>query len=130
ITGFLPSYYEFSNVERTKDEHDSGIGKISVHSEGKNNLLLEYPEQVTATMVSQKCENNEFRRHFYRSHLLAKSTGSYIPLLVDTSYSEPDSRILLMMERVSQKRERIVISTIALDWELHKELLTNIIIYL
>lgn len=81
-------------------------------------------------MINKKCQVNEFRRHFYRSHLSPKSGGVYSPILVDASYHDPAPRILLMALRTPQKRERIVVSTIALDWEFHEELLTNIITYI
>ena len=127
-TMFLPELYEFFTVERPKAEKDSGIGNISGYDK-EEHILLHYPTKVTAETTTHYCENNEFKRHFYRSHIIPKSKGSYLPIFVDTSYEDVKSRNLLMVNLVPQNGERIVISTIAIDWEFHENLLTNIITY-
>ena len=126
-TGFLPSEYEFISIERPQLERDSGQGSISVAPDANGHVLLVHPETVSAEVVEERCRLNEFRRHFYRSHLAPKSAGAYLPLLGDFSYPDPASRVLLMVNRSPKSRERVVVSTVAVDWEFHQALLTNII---
>jgi len=127
-TGFLPEAYEFFTVERPKSEKDSGEGKISTYN-NEDHILLQYPKRVTAELTMQHCEKNEFKKHCYRSHIVPYIDGSYVPIFVDRSYKEVPSRSLLMVNLVPQNGERVVISTIALDWEFHEDLLTNLIAY-
>jgi hypothetical protein len=68
-TGFLPPLYEFHTIERPKYEKDSGKGDISVSNEGRH-ILLDYPMYVTSEMTKAICQQNEFKRHYYRSHLI------------------------------------------------------------
>lgn len=128
-TLFLPDLYDFFTVERPREEKDSGVGNISILS-NEQNLLLNYPTSVTVEMTKKHCENNAFKRHFYRSHIVPKTVGAYHQIFVDTSYEKANNRNLLMVNLVPQNGERIVISTIAIDWEFHENLLTNIITYI
>lgn len=136
-TLFLPDIYEFHTVIRPKIEKDSGEGNISVFNlaidaERKidDHILLRYPHKVTAELTTKYCEKNEFRRHFYRSHIIPQNIEAYTPIFVDTSYEDVKQRNLLMVNSVPQHGERIVVSTIAIDWEFHEELLTNIVCYI
>lgn len=125
-TGFLPDHYDFLTLARPKKEADSGQGHIAVAPGSEGHPLLTHPHPVTAEIVTQVCQKNEFRKHFYRSHLSALSVGTYVPVLQDNSHSGAP-RVLLMAGCAPQGRERVVVSTIALDWEFHQDLLTNII---
>lgn len=128
-TKFLPDLYEFYTVERPKIEKDSGEGQISIYN-NEDHILLQYPKKVTAEKTKEHCENNEFKKHLYRSHVIPNTNSSYIPIFVDTSYEEVPSRSLMMVNLVPHNSERIVISTIAIDWEFHENLLTNLISYI
>lgn len=128
-TIFLPELYEFYTVERPKEEKDSGEGKISIYN-NEENILLQFPKIITVERTTEHCKKNEFRQHFYRSRIIPKTNGAYQPIFVDTSYDNVNCRNLLMVNLVPQNRERIVISTIAIDWEFHEDLLTNLIIYI
>ncbi len=128
-TLFLPDLYEYYTVERPKVEKDSGIGEISIATEDQH-ILLQYPAEVTAEMTQFHCENNEFKKHVYRSHIVPQRSGSFVPIFIDTSYENISSRNLIMVNLVPQNGERIVISTIAIDWEFHENLLLNIITYI
>ncbi|MBK9043198.1 MAG: hypothetical protein IPN97_08425 [Saprospiraceae bacterium] len=127
-TNFLPALYDFFTVERPKKEKDSGEGNISINNK-QEHILLQYPTIVTAELTKKHCERNEFKKHFYRSHIVPTSSGSYLPIFEDTSYDSPKTRELLMINLVPQNGERIIVSTIAIDWEFHENLLTNIITY-
>lgn len=128
-TGFLPDIYDFYTVERPKEEKDSGRGDIS-QEQNNDSLLLTYPRRVTSEMTKSRCESNEFKKHFYRSHIITCHTGIYQTIFFDKSYQNVSHRNLLMANISSAKGERIVLSTIAVDWEFHEALLTNIITYI
>ena len=81
-------------------------------------------------MVQTTCERNGFRRHIYRSHIIPDRPGAYVSLLVDNTTDPKNPRTLLVTNAISQKGERIVVSTIAIDWEFHQDLLINIIVYI
>jgi hypothetical protein len=131
LTGFLPDTYEFQTVERPKSEKDSGKGKISTpRTDQTEQILLNYPCKVTPELTTNYCEENEFKRHFYRSFIVPKNIASYSPVFVDVSYTESNQRNLLMVNLAPLYGERVVISTIAIDWEFHEELLVNIIRYI
>lgn len=128
-TLFLPDLYDFYTVERPKDEKDSGIGEITLNN-NEEHIILNYPTKVTTDLTKNHCETNEFKRHYYRSHIIPKTNGAYLPIFVDSSYENVNNRSLLLLNLVPQNGERIVISTIAIDWEFHENLLTNIITYI
>lgn len=136
-TQFLPDLYEFYTVVRPKVEKDSGQGVISVFEKvvanklnNDQHILLQHPQFVTAEETMRHCEKNEFQRHFYRSHLIPQVPDSYSPILIDTSYEDVKFRNLLMANSISHNGERVVISTIVIDWEFHEDLLTNVICYI
>jgi hypothetical protein len=130
ITGFLPKNYDFRTVERPSDEEDSGKGQVSVNQDSRDNILLVFPNQITGKLINERCMNNEFRRHFYRSHLVPVTAGAYIPLLLDTSYKVQNFRVLLMVGSAPNLDERVVVSTISIDWEFQNEILENIVRYI
>lgn len=128
-TEFLPEYYEFCTRSRPKPERDSGVGRIAIPQGSENHPIMGFPKDVSSSQVEERCKKNEFRRHFYRSHLEAVCNEAYQPILVDSSYPDPASRVLLMVSKSPRKQERVVVSTIALDWEFHESLLSNILSY-
>lgn len=135
ITCFLPDYYEFYTVIRPRSEKDSGQGEINIFNlndnlDSETQLILQYPQEVTVEKTTMHCMQNEFQKHFYRSHIVPLNTDAYASVFVDTSYQEENSRNLLMVNSVSQFGERVVVSTIAIDWEFHGDLLTNIIYHI
>jgi len=129
-TDFLPDKYDFCTVPRT--EASSGEGKISFFD--KTEILLKYPEQIDENKINQKCESNPFMKHFYRSLIQPVEKITYTPILVDNSYQDENNKLvlrnLLMKNAFPEHGERIVISTIAIDWEYHKQLLKNIITFI
>ena len=128
-TRFLPEQFDFQTIQRPKNEKDSGEGLLELAN--SDNLLLRYPNTITETETRNHCCNNGFRRHMYRSMIRPVTQGVYEPLIVDRSYNNTkEERWLLVTNTVSQYGERIVVSTIAIDWEMHNHLLENIILYI
>ena len=127
-TGFLPDTFDFQTIQRPNDEKDSGQGVIKFAK--SDSIVLKFPNIITEDETRDHCINNGFRRHMYRSMIKPIEHGVYEPLIVDQSYSAPSDRWLLVTNSVSQQGERIVLSTIAIDWELHDHLLENIILFI
>ncbi len=74
------------------------------------------------------CRENDFKAHVYRAVLAPKNEAAYEAVLEDRSYG--GSRRLMLANRSSLYGERVVVSTIAVDWEGHWRLLENIVRYI
>lgn len=129
-TGFLPEIYDYYLFDRP--EKYSADGVISISS---SNRILDYPYNITNGLIKNHCENNDFIVHRYRSLIIPKHPSAYETLLHDKNtpisqkelgYLKGDRKLLLS----SHYNKRIVISTMALDWANHAELLSNILIYI
>lgn len=123
--GFLPEDYEYVSVADTSK--DSSEGQISINKDNTNDMLLRYPSTILADKIMYRCHHNDFRPHVYRAYIQPKYPDSYCPILTDYSYEQP--RMLLCRSNPLSK-ERVVVTTIALDWENHEDLLRNIIVYI
>lgn len=125
----LPPPYGVAMLERPKSEGDSSQGAISVGasvSAGNNSfLLLSSPNAVDAQLVMEHCRENDFKAHVYRSSIRPENEAAYEIVLEDISYD--DQRRLILANRSFLNGERVVVSTIAIDWEGHWRLLENII---
>lgn len=129
---FLPAPYEIAMRNRPDSEPDSSVGKISVaprspHSVG-GFLLLRSPHEVDEELVMTHCLENDFKAHVYRASLVPRNQAAFETVLEDRSYAEV--RPLVVVNRSSVAGERVVVSTIAIDWESHHRLLTNVIKYI
>ncbi len=138
---FLPKGYRYRLLEeyaliesedkssitfRTKDSWE---GDIFVDDKSRMDIVLLYPNEiVNSNNILKRCRNNEFSNHLYKSSIYATS-GSYKTLLYDNSPDDSGKRILVA-KAIARRNERIVISSMALDWENHDELLANIIEYI
>ena len=130
---FLPEKYDYCVYDRP--EKSSAEGTVNVISE--NDILLNYPTHITNQIISYHCTTNEFMTHWYRSHIIPNDESQYLTLLADNTaaqipdvlkdFTETYRRVLL---RSGSFTERIVISSMALDWASHEELLENILIYI
>lgn len=130
ISGFLPQKYEYIIDERPSAEssRDGSVELISVDRCTINQkCLMSIPNIITNELLHYHCTNNSFQTHFYRDIILPVYSSSYQSIVIDQR--DGSNRDVLMVS-VPQKNERIVISTMALDWAGHDELLENIINYL
>ncbi len=115
-----------SSVFRTKDSWE---GDIFVEDKSRMESVLLYPNAIfNSNSILKRCRKNEFSNHLYKSSIYAPS-GSFKTLLYDNSPDDSRKRVLLA-KAIARKNERIVISSMALDWENHDELLANIIEYI
>jgi len=129
-TGFLPEIYDYYVFDRPEKYSSEGV--VSIESENK---ILFYPNRVSKEIIEDHCEKNEFMVHRYRSVIIPKHPNAYDTLLNDTAipisqkelgYSNGVRKILVS----SKYNRRIVLSTMALDWANHAELLCNILIFI
>lgn len=130
-TGFLPEIYDYYVFDRPEKFSSGGEVDISAH-----NKVLTYPYTITNAMIKDHCENNQFIVHKYRSLIIPKHANSYETLLCDDTstpishkelgYLDSDRKLLLS----SRYNKRVVISTMALDWANHAELLCNILTFI
>ncbi len=131
--GFLPEKYDYAICDRP--EKSSADGKISVV--GKDSIVLNYPTVITENDIEYHCLHNNFINHKYRSFLIPSHESQYQLLLSDnTSAKIPDilrdsvdkTRKILLVS--GSQKERVVITTMALDWAEHLKLIENILIYI
>jgi hypothetical protein len=130
-TAFLPEIYEYNVISRPQSE-SSADGDVTITSDMNSlsniqNYVLQHPHNLSDDMIESHCKNNDFQQHFYRDYIITKNESMYYPLLLD---NRTDSKRYTMMVASPQKDERIIISTMALDWAGHYELLENTINYL
>lgn len=129
-TGFLPTELDVCALERP--ERSSSEGQVSVAPlpllSVQHAALLKYPYRVTDTDLRSICARNEFKPHTYRSYLVPGVDGAYGTLIHDSSYGE--NRRLVVVSKRAGTSDRVVLSSMALDWAWHEKLLCNIIVYI
>lgn len=129
-TCFLPKDYEYQVISRPKPENSSD-GIVALYNDNEKeaiqNILQTYPHVIEDERINRKCEKNGFQKHYYRDYIKHNQILNYFPILVDDN--KGNERNLLMVAN-PKKNEKIVISTMALDWAGHFELIENILYYL
>lgn len=133
LTGFLPERYEYGLYDRP--EASSADGTITETAPADR--IFSYPNIVTNELIEYHCTNNSFMAHKYRSHIVPLHASQYLPLLTDIKSPpvpknlraslDPNRTVLL---RSGSIIERLVITSMALDWAGHEELLENILVYI
>jgi hypothetical protein len=127
-TNFLPDDYEYNIISRPKNE-SSADGDVYLAPFEYNNIqsyILSMPHNITEKKIKDCCISNDFQTHYYRDYIEPKKESAYFPLLLD---KRTPIRNTLMVAS-PKKNEKIIISTMALDWAGHYDLLENIIHYL
>jgi hypothetical protein len=127
---FLPEGYNYYLYDRP--EKSSADGKVSISA---SSVLLEYPCKITNELIDHRCNDNQFMAHKYRTLIIPDRSSSYQTLLSDeesgrisqSALAYNGARNLLLY---SEGTRRIVISTMALDWASHVELLSNILTFI
>uniref|UniRef100_Q07U50 Uncharacterized protein n=1 Tax=Rhodopseudomonas palustris (strain BisA53) TaxID=316055 RepID=Q07U50_RHOP5 len=131
-TGFLPERYDYSIHDRP--EPSSAAGLISVVDDADR--ILSYPNHIDTELIEYRCKYNSFMEHRYRSIVAPTTISQFIAVLIDRSLVNvprlqmgfPPGRPVMV--RTANSFERIVATTMALDWGAHEELLENILIYI
>lgn len=130
ISGFMPTRYEYIIDERKTGEGSNQEGATLVPEDRctlSQKCLISLPNVITNDLIKRHCCNNPFQTHYYRDIIFPIYNSAYQPLIID---QKGDITRNLLMVAVPQNKERIVISTMAMDWAKHEELLENIIYYL
>ena len=127
-TGFLPDPFDYYIFDRPESSSAEGSVKILASA-----ALLDYPYKISNELIENRCSNNQFMAHKYRSLIIPKNRNSYQEILCDAEskqisqkelgYFDENRKLLLY----SAGSSRIVICTMALDWANHAELLCNIL---
>lgn len=135
---FLPKEYQFNLVEEFAYESDgssvlrvkeSAEGDIKICDKNRDDVVLNYPKKIIQNNIVTHCRKNDFQNHLYKSSIYPLFQGSYETLLYDDAPDDSGKRILLA-RAIPKKKERIIASSVVLDWENHSTLLLNIIEYI
>lgn len=127
-TFFMPEPYEYKVVCRPQNE-SSEDGNVIIYKEKVNNIqkfICSFPHSINNKTIYEHCVKNDFQQHFYRDFIIPFNDSSYFPVLWDIRESPRNT----LMVACPRKNEKIVISTMALDWAGHYELIENILYYL
>lgn len=127
-TCFLPEQYEYRVISRPQNE-GSEEGNVVVFEKNHNNIqnfICTYPRKIDNYIIKEHCIKNDFQQHFYRDYIIPVNNSSYYPILLDDR-EFPRNTLMVACPR---KNEKIIISTMALDWAGHYELIENILYYL
>lgn len=128
---FLPEKYQYSLYDRPEKSSADGTVSIQTHDEA----ILNYPNHINEKLIENHCVKNNFMKHSYRSYIVPYRDAEYVPVLID--YLSPVIRLdntnyrhrnLLMKSR--SVVDRVVVSSMALDWASHIELLHNLLIFI
>lgn len=132
-TGFLPERFDYSLCERPEASSAAGVITIAEATD----RIVAYPNVVTQDVVEHRCEHNSFMKHRYRSVLVPTNANQFVAVLIDRLSGDmpnvspmgfPPGRPILI--RTASTRERVVATSMALDWAGHEELLENLLIYI
>ena len=127
---FLPEQLSYKLIKRA--EKSSSDGNVNLFN--KKDLIALFPLKVDQTIIDHHCsgEANSFMPHKYRFFLQPLFPGNYDVIYYDDiQKSEGDDnskRFLLLKSRL--ENERIVISSVVLDWAEHLEQLANILVFI
>lgn len=127
-TFFLPETYEYKVISRPKGE-SSTDGTVIICDQKLNNIqkfISSYPRVMKNETIEERCQHNDFQKHYYRDFIIPVNDSAYFPVLLDNRRPVRNT----LMVACPQKNEKIVISTMALDWAGHYELIENILYYL
>ena len=89
--------------------------------------------RINQDIIDEHCsgQNNQFMPHKYRHYILPMFQSTYDVLYKDNTYLDSEKQIkerpLLLKSRIAN--ERVIISSMALDWAEHLEQLANAVIY-
>ncbi len=119
--GILPQELEIS-LENRPERGTSGA--LSIPQALSQHILFHYPHEISSKDLQNRCLNNEFVKSLYRGFAVPAEDTQYDQLLVDDS--KGDNRTLLLCSRPDHP-ERLVVSTIPLDWQGHQPLLENVL---
>ena len=94
---FLGPDYRLATVKRP--EEDSGDGSVAFDVDTKKfespgaHALVHHPFEVTADETLQRCLENDFKRHIYRTYFVFDRDRRFETVFVDKDYEDPPRRM-------------------------------------
>jgi len=120
---FVPDSYTLSCINRVRQKGENvSDGDFVVRQDCKNHVLLRYPKKIIIEKTKNWCLRNDLVEGLYWLYMVPCKAESFLPVLVDPSYG--DERYLMLVSR-PEAGSRIVITSLALDWQMHYDLLEN-----
>jgi hypothetical protein len=116
VSGFLPEIYEYKSI-KTDNECDVKLLYNSRH------IITHILEAVSLEDIELHCKTNQFVDSRYTAYIEPLSENKYETILCNDD-SENNRPILMCSHG---KNNRVVISTMVLDWQEHKALFCNIV---
>lgn len=127
-SNILPQIYEYKILTRPEESSaDPSAHPVKAVTSLIQEYLLGYVYKISESSIKEHCETNAFQTHYYRDVIIPVFSSSYFPVICDTTHGTPRD---LLMVASPRKKERICISTMALDWAGHLDLLEHIINYI
>jgi len=124
---YLPKEFLVESTNRILELNEKVVeGDIDVPSPLIEHPVLLYPHKIDIKNIKNHCLSNNMVEGLYWCFLKAGQSESYLTLLVDSSYEE--ERQIMLVSR-NDFPFRIVVTTLALDWQMHYELLENALKY-
>ena len=123
--GFLPEEYELKGTNRINEGESPKDGRISRNNENDNHVLLLYPNVVNEDKINEHCLHNDNVEGVYWTYLEPQHIEKYDVILED---KQNKNRKLLIVSKETLGT-RIVVTSLSLDWQMHTELLANVIEY-
>ena len=128
---FLPANLSYRLIRREEKKSSDGVIQIANEAD----WLVNFPLKITNDIIESRCSgiDNQFMAHKYRFILEALDASSYEIVYSDKSYADTDShfsgeRCLLLRSRIGN--QRVVISSVILDWAEHLEQLADIMVFI
>lgn len=124
---FPPPFDKIIATVRPVNEK-SAEGNILYGSNAETNTLLLYPNRISPQNIKKDSLNFRSLPGLYWHYWSNVNLSDWEILLVDKDSSDESERPLLLAARDASKG-RIVVSSLALDWQKQRSVLQNILIY-
>jgi hypothetical protein len=124
---FIPAPFRVSATNRiTEEKEHPTAGDLQVNEDHVDHVVLRYPNQINLEAVKDRCLHNNLVEGIYWTYLQPEEDKAYITVLEDASFA--GKRPLLIVAR-EDFPARVVVSSLALDWQMHGELWDNCVRY-
>lgn len=123
--GFLPPEFDVRCINRISMNENPKEGTISINGDNTKHTVLFHPNEISVKAIKYQCLHNDKVEGLYWTYLESIEEDKYDAILEDSS---SDFRKLLLVSRETEK-PRIVVSSISLDWQMHSNLLANVLDY-
>ncbi len=119
---FMPPHLGVTATNRIPMKERPEVGRLACGREQSGNVILTYPHRIDLGGVEMRCLRNDMVKGLYWTYLEASSPGDYVTVIEDSAICP--SRSLLLSSRLDSP-SRVVVTSLALDWQSHGELWEN-----